>query len=102
MTRPRSAEGNCLHSHHRGNLQCHSFVVTGRQPYICLVPAEPVSSRYGVTPDARHNLRDKVTKCHLILLIDDQNNKSLSDQPRSELKEFKEEPQISASLPRIF
>jgi hypothetical protein len=67
-----------------------------------LVPAEPVSSRYGVTPDLRHNLRDKVTKCHLILIIGDQKNKSLSDQPRSELEELKEEPQISASLSIIF
>jgi hypothetical protein len=27
---------------------------------------------------------------------------SLSDQPRSELMELREEPQISASLPRVF
>ena len=57
-----------------------------------LVPAEPVSSRCSVTPDLRHNLLDKATKCHLILLINDQKNKSLSDQPLSELKELKEEP----------
>jgi hypothetical protein len=36
LTCPRSAEGNCLHSHHRGYLQFHSFVVTGGQPLTLL------------------------------------------------------------------
>jgi hypothetical protein len=37
LTRPRNAEGNCLHSQHHGNLQCLSFVVTCGQPHNLLV-----------------------------------------------------------------